>query len=496
MVTISRIRTEKIPFWASIRFKILLAFFVVVGTSFLVAATRLTGVVSDYLTEQRTREDTQAAESLAAVYGPLMQSADSATLTSRLKDSADGLDGRLLLLDTDGKVQFDSMRDLCGQRLRLAEVVRVLVMDETSAYGMHREDRETVSRMTGETEAEYVAYGAHEMVGPRGRNGVLLYVSRIQGMMDSMYAVSSQLNMVFIIIAVAALALALILSQVLTTPIVDLSRTMRKMGRGDLSVRVQEKGGGELRQLAENYNTMAAQLENLDKSRNQFVSNASHELKTPLATMKILLETMMYQPDMPEEMRQEFMGDMNHEIDRLTGIITDLLTLTRVDTAGGDMKREEINMTALTGEVIRLLAPAAEKRGQLLAYRAEPGLTMTGDRNRLSQVLYNLTDNAMKYTQDGGSVQVSLTGEGEELVWRVRDNGVGIPLEDQEHIFDRFYRVDKARSRETGGTGLGLSIVRQLVNMHGGTVSVESEPGAGSCFTVRLPKDGKGGERA
>ena len=160
------------------------------------------------------------------------------------------------------------------------------------------------------------------------------------------------------------------------------------------------------------------------------------------------------------------------------------------------MKREEINMTALTGEVIRLLAPAAEKRGQLLAYRAEPGLTMTGDRNRLSQVLYNLTDNAMKYTQDGGSVQVSLTGEGEELVWRVRDNGVGIPLEDQEHIFDRFYRVDKARSRETGGTGLGLSIVRQLVNMHGGTVSVESEPGAGSCFTVRLPKDGKGGERA
>ena len=311
MVTISRIRTEKVPFWASIRVKILLAFFVVVGTSFLVAATNLTGVVNNYLTEQRTREDTQAVESLAAVFGPLMQTAESPSLNIRLRESADSLDGRLMLLDQDGKVQYDSFNTFCGQRLQLPEVLRVLSLGEMSAYGMHRPGRETVNRMSGEAEADYVAYGVHELLDSRGRSGAIVYVSRIQSMMDSLRSVRIQLITVFILIALAALMLALFLSRVLTTPIVNLSRTMRKMGKGDLSVRVPEKGSGELRQLAENYNIMAAQLENLDKSRNQFVSNASHELKTPLASMKIMLETMIYQPEMPAELKQEFMQDMN-----------------------------------------------------------------------------------------------------------------------------------------------------------------------------------------
>ncbi len=492
MVTISQIRTEKVPFWASIRVKILLAFFVVVGVSFLVAATNLNGLVSNYLTEQRTREDTQTTESLAEIFAPLMQSADSPALNNRLQESAEALNGRLMLLDLDGKVQFDSMNLLCGQRLQVPEVLRVLALGEISAYAMHRPGRETVREMTGETDSDYVAYGVHELQGNRGRIGVILYVSRIQGMMDSLRAVRNQLNGVFLVIALSAFVLALILSRILTTPIVNLSRTMRKMGKGDLSVRVPERGSGELRQLAENYNTMAAQLENLDQIRNQFVSNASHELKTPLATMKILLETMIYQPDMPPEMRQEFMEDMNHEIDRLTGIITDLLTLTRMDNQQDALKLEELDLSGLTESTVRLLMPAAEKRGQRLESQVKPGLHMKGDRTKLNQVLYNLMDNAMKYSQDGGLIQVSLEEDGNCLRWRVRDNGVGIPPEDQEHIFDRFYRVDKARSRDTGGTGLGLSIVRQLVSMHGGTISVESQPGQGSCFTVLLPKDGKG----
>ena len=495
MVIISRIRTEKVPFWASIRVKILLAFFVVVGVSFVFAASRLTGLVSDYLTEQRTREDTQAAENMAGIFGPMLLNTDSASLNNRLQELANGLEGRLMLLDTDGKVQYDSLNALCGQRLMLPVVLRVLVLGEDSAYGMYRPGRETVLAMTGE-EADFVAYGAHEMIGPRGRNGVLLYVSRIQGMMDSMNAVRSQLNSVFLLIAVAALILALFLSRLLTTPIVNLSKTMRKMGKGDLSVRVPEKGSGELRQLAENYNTMAAQLENLDKSRNQFVSNASHELKTPLTTMKIMLETMIYQPDMPPEVRQEFMEDMNHEIDRLTGIITDLLTLTRMDNHANTLKLEQLDLTGLTEETVRMLLPAARKRGQQLNCEAAPNLRIRGDRTKLNQVLYNLIDNAMKYTQDGGTIRVSLSEQGNSAVWRVADNGVGIPPEDQEHIFERFYRVDKARSRETGGTGLGLSIVRQLVTMHGGTITVESEPGKGSCFIVTLPRDGKEGDAA
>ena len=476
--------------------KILLAFFVVVGASFIVAATNMNGVVENYLISQRTREDSQAAENLAISYAPLFQNGDVTTLNARLQEDALGLDGRLLLLDTDGKVQYDSMNGLCGQRLQLREVLRVLSGEDTASYGMHRPGRETVSRMTGEAEAEYVAYGVHEMEGSWGPLGVLVYVSRIQSMMDSMSQVSRQLNTVFVLIGVVALVLALFLSRVLTSPITNLSRTMRRMGEGDLSVRVPEKGSGELLQLAVNYNTMAAQLEKMDRSRNQFVSNASHELKTPLTGMKIMLETLLYEPEMPRDLQEEFMRDMNQEIDRLTGIITDLLTLTRMDNRQDAMKTEDLDMSALTAEIVRLLRPVAEKRNQKLESRVTPGLRMRGDGSKLNQVLYNLVDNAMKYTQDGGTVEVSLEETGETLIWRVKDNGVGIPEEDVEHIFDRFYRVDKARSRETGGTGLGLSIVKQMVGLHGGRITVESRLGQGSCFTVTLPKNREGGAKA
>jgi signal transduction histidine kinase len=488
LVTISRIRTKQ-AFWASIRWKILLAFFVIVGLSFLVAATTLTGQVSDYLFEQRTREDSLLTEKLALSAAPLFQSVSVEELNELMEESAVSMNGRLMLIDMDGKIQYDTFQTLCGQRIQVEEALQVLTGNQTEAYGIHSPGRAVVEEMNGEKNADYLAYSAHEMTGFQGRIGVVLFVSRVQSMMDSMSTVRWRLLSVFAIIVIAALILALVLSQVLTKPITALSRTMRRMGKGDLSARVPVMGSGELRELAENYNTMAAQLESLDKTRNQFVSNASHELKTPLATMKIMLETMMYQPDMPAELRGEFMNDMNHEIDRLTGIITDLLVLTRMDNQG-EMNREKVDMSELTQETVHLLQPAAEKKNQQLTDEIQPGLELFGDRIKLNQILYNLMDNAIKYTPENGKIHVSLKEEDGNLVWRVRDDGIGIPEEDQEHIFERFYRVDKARSRETGGTGLGLSIVRQMVKMHGGTISVSSKPDSGSEFTVSFPREG------
>ena len=475
------------PFWASIRWKILLAFFVVVGISFLFAATNMTGLVRNYLTEQRTRDDTQAAEKLAEEFGPLFQQAASEEIELLLEEAEDNMDGRIMLLDNDGKVQYDSFGTMTGSRVNNGEVMRVLYGGERTAYGMHQPGEETVFRMSGQRDAEYVAYCASELMGAAGRTGVLLYVSRIQDMIDSLNAVNRQLGVIFAIITVAALVMALILSQVLTRPITSLSRTMAQMGKGDFSVRAPVRGSGELRELAENYNAMAAQLEHLDQTRNQFVSNASHELKTPLATMKIMLETMIYQPEMPAELRQEFMDDMNHEIDRLTGIITDLLTLTRLDS-GGELRREPVDMSELTNQTIRSLETQAKQKNQTIESAIQPGLMMNGDRSKLNQVIYNLIDNAMKYTPEGGAISVTLEEDGNDLLWQVTDNGIGIPKEDQEHIFERFYRVDKARSRNTGGTGLGLSIVKQMVQIHGGSIRVESEVGKGSTFLVTLPR--------
>ena len=474
---------------ASIRWKILLAFFLIVGLSFFVAATTLTGLVSDYLFDQRTRDDSMKTEKLALAAAPLFQSVSANELNDMLEENAVSMDGRLMLIDNDGKIQYDTFQNLCGQRVQVDEALRVLSGDAAEAYGIHAPGRAVVEEMSGESGADYVAYSVHEMTGFQGRIGAALYVSRVQSLMDSLQTVRMRLVSVFAIIAVAALVVALILSRVLTNPITAVSRTMRKMGKGDLSVRVPVKGSGELRELAENYNTMAAQLESLDKTRNQFVSNASHELKTPLATMKIMLESMIYQPDMPAEVRTEFMKDINHEIDRLTGIVTDLLVLTRMDNRG-EMKRESVNMSELTLETIHLLTPAAEQRRQTLAEDVRQDIVLYGDRSKLGQILYNLTDNAIKYTPEEGTIRVSLKQEDGRIIWRVKDNGIGIPKDDQEHIFERFYRVDKARGRETGGTGLGLSIVRQMVKMHGGTISVYSEPGQGSEFVVIFPQEG------
>jgi two-component system, OmpR family, sensor kinase len=292
------------------------------------------------------------------------------------------------------------------------------------------------------------------------------------------------------------MAAALVLSGRLTRPVKALTATIRRMGRGDLSARVSVRTSGELRELADSYNVMAEQLEHLDASRSQFVSDASHELKTPLATMKVLLESMIYQPDMPDELRAEFMQDINHEIDRLNTIITDLLTLTREDSQGKPLHTERFDLSALADETVHALRTNAEQKSQVLTADIAPDIDLLGDRSKLAQVFYNLTDNAVKYTPEGGHIAVTLRKDGTQAIFTVQDDGIGIPSEDQKHIFERFYRVDKARSRETGGTGLGLSIVRQMVTLHGGTVEVSSSVGHGSTFTVHLPLSGKGGEQA
>ena len=317
--------------------------------------------------------------------------------------------------------------------------------------------------------------------------GVLLLTSPMQGTMERLFTLQDKMILYFLIAAGVAMVIALVFSRVITRPIVSLTRSIQRMGRGDLSVRVPVKGSGELRRLSETFNTMSEKLEMLDKSRNQFVSNASHELKTPLATMKILLESIIYQPDMDAGMRTEFLTDINKEIDRLNLIISDLLTLVSMDSKTMRLNRTTFSLAQVVTDTAHRLALVMEKRHQELKLQLNDRCDMYADCAKLTQVVYNLMENASKYTQEGGVIRVRLIRSGRDAILTVSDNGPGIPKEDQSHIFDRFYRVDKARSRETGGTGLGLSIVHQMVLMHGGTVTVDSEEGNGATFTVELP---------
>ncbi len=459
----------------------------VIVASFLFTQNRLTGFVRDYLYHQRIRQDSLSVERLAATVAPLLQSAQTNTLSETISSAASELGGRVLVLDMDGKIQFDSFTRLEGTRLALPVIVSILADGESQAYAIYRRPGADVSPTEDDSR---VSYCAVRLTGSDGDLGVLVYASPVAEMMNSLAEVERQVGLVFLAAALIAVLLTSLFSRLLTRPINDLTKTIQKMGKGDLSVRANVRGNDEMRTLAENYNVMAEQLESLDQSRSQFVSNASHELKTPLTTMKILLENVLYQPEMPQEMRDEFLGDMNHEIDRLSNVVSDLLTLSRMDSHNMDLHWERVNFSNTVAETIHLLLPQADKRGQRLESRITPNIVLSGDASKLSQIVYNLTENALKYTADGGRIVVTLIERGRQAVLTVRDNGIGIPAEDVSHIFDRFYRVDKARSRETGGTGLGLSIVRQLIQLHGGEITVNSRQGEGSEFTVRLPLEG------
>ena len=457
----------------------------ILGTSFAVMAGLLTGLVSATLYAQRTRQASLSAEKLAASVAPFFERGDLSALDELLSQAASDAEGRILLVDADGKIQLDTFALLEGTRIDLKEARQVLAGGQSHAYGIHT--------LSGDGQ-DAAAISVSAMTADGAIIGAVVLSTPVTELRAALLTVEQQLMTVFVAVAAAALAAAFIFTLTLTRPIKALTTTIRRMGKGDLSARVKVRASGEMKELADSYNAMAEKIENFDRSRSQFVQNASHELKTPLATMKILLENLIYQPDMPSEIQQEFLGDMNHEIDRLSGIITDLLTLTQVDSqAATALHAAPCNLSALAEETVHALRPAAEKQRLTLHADIAPNVTLLCDESKISQVIYNLLDNAIKYTPEGGEASITLAQQGREAVLTVTDNGIGIPEADQAHIFDRFYRVDKARSRQTGGTGLGLSIVRQMVQLHGGTISVASQPGQGSAFTVVLPVRKEGG---
>jgi signal transduction histidine kinase len=231
----------------------------------------------------------------------------------------------------------------------------------------------------------------------------------------------------------------------------------------------------------------------LEAVRRDFVANASHELKTPVASIRAAAETLRTVAGEDPEAVAAFAERIEREAVRLSRIVSDLLDLSRLET-GGEAEGEEVRLDALVREEVERVRPAAEEAGLTLALELEPAPSVRGSARDLALMVRNLLDNAVAYTRPGGRVDVAVRAEGGEVVLTVADTGIGIPSRDLDRIFERFYRVDRARSRETGGTGLGLSIVRHVVENHRGTVRVRSELGRGSTFEVRLPAAGPGAE--
>ena len=261
--------------------------------------------------------------------------------------------------------------------------------------------------------------------------------------------------------------------------------SMRLVREGEYSHKIQMRGDDEYTTLATEFNKLTDRLQESEATQRQFVSDASHELKTPLASIKLLSDSIL-QNDMDADTMREFVSDIGNESDRLTRMTQKLLTLSKAD-AQTTCEHEVVDLGETVRRVFRMLVPLADRTQIQLTASLDRGCYVLSMEDDAYQIIFNLVENGIKYNHAGGSVHVTVRHTQDEAELLVEDTGMGIPQDAIEHIFERFYRVDKARSRQAGGSGLGLSIVHELVERNFGTIEVSSKEGEGTKFTVRMP---------
>jgi heavy metal sensor kinase len=336
-------------------------------------------------------------------------------------------------------------------------------------------------------------YSLRVVTMPILENGKMLGVVQVGSSLEGVEEALQQLLLILLIAVPAALLVAsaggLFLANKALRPVDEITQIARRIGSGDLSQRIRIKRvNDELGRLASTFNEMIAKLEKLFRQVKRFTADASHELKTPLTILRGEVEVGLKKKRGLKEY-QRILASNLEEIGRMSRIVEDLLTLSRADMGELTMEREEIELSAIAREVWKDLQMLAKEKGIQLKFMDNGFTRVEGDPLFLRQLILNITENGIKYTRAGGEVALKVKGDRDQGVVRifVSDTGVGIPQKDLKRVFDRFFRVDTARSRETGGTGLGLSISQWIAHAHEGQIAVESKVGKGSTFTVTLP---------
>ena len=389
---------------------------------------------------------------------------------------------RVLVTDSSGRVLYDTREtgSAVGDYVFYAEIVQALMGND--AFTCVYKNGAFRSRATSPVLYQNQIIGSVYAYEYDTEQAALL-----SGLQDNLLRLSA-------VIGVVVLALSLILSRALTAKIGELLTAIRKVREGAYSHRAEIHGRDEIAQIGEEFNSLTDRLQVTENARRRFVSDASHELKTPLAAIRLLTDSILQTDNIDPETTREFVMDIGQEAERLSRITEDLLRLTRLDS-GVLEPPTVVDVLPVLEQVMRMMSLIAQEKGVDLTYDAAEGCRVLATKDEIHQVIYNLVDNAVKYSAEGGFVQVSLGMEGNKVVLSVEDNGTGIPEADLPRIFERFYRVDKARSRAAGGTGLGLSIVSDTVKKRGGTVKAANRPEGGAVFTVYWSR-AEGGEQA
>ncbi|RHN99734.1 sensor histidine kinase [Clostridium sp. AM22-16AC] len=405
---------------------------------------------------------------------------DNAAIDTELSLLSDIFSGRILIVNSGFKIVEDTFAISDGKTLISDEVIRCFQGENTSRYDSLKHyfvlaipipefEQETGTITTGKTA------------------GVMIVTASTESMYSLEESLKDKASLYEMMIFVIVLIVTILSVHLIMKPFGTLIASIRRAGDGNLDEDVNEEAYRETKQISGTINKTLEKLKAVDQSRQEFVSNVSHELKTPITSIRVLADSLMGMEDAPKELYQEFMHDISDEIDRESKIIDDLLTLVRMDKASSELSCTQVQINGLIEMVLKRLRPIARKRNIELIFESKRDVTADIDEVKFSLAINNLVENAVKYNKEDGWVRVTLDADHKFFYLKVADSGIGIPAEFKERVFERFYRVDKARSRETGGTGLGLAITRSVVLMHHGAIRVDSVEGEGSTFMVRIP---------
>lgn len=392
---------------------------------------------------------------------------------SAIVQLANVYNGRIIIVDTNLKIIKDTYALKEKKTLIAESVIKCLRGESSSIY--NKEDRfiKMIVPITDSRSKEAIGV----MVVSVPTNDIEEELQNLQG--------KSRVLIITLFIFVAASAT--FLASLFAKPLQRLAAAFDKISDGYLKENIQAEGYSEVEQISLASNKMLERLRLLDESRQEFVSNVSHELKTPITSMKVLADSLLSQEEVPNELYHEFMVDIADEIERESKIINDLLSLVKLEKNTSDLNITTENINDMLELILKRLRPIAAKRNIELVLESFRPVTAEVDEVKLTLALSNLVENAIKYNVDDGWVKVSLNADHKFFFVKVADSGIGIAEDEQAHVFERFYRVDKARSRETGGTGLGLAITKNIILMHNGAIKVYSKENEGTTFTVRLP---------
>lgn len=423
--------------------------------------------------EKRSSLSAQAAVITSSLAGLESPGRDSIGEVLRVLDVS-GL-SRVLVADENGRVLYDSAGTRPGEAAGLEDLSTAL-----SGQG------KTVFRSVFENSAFDSSFTMP--MSYQGRLTGAVYIREYDSERGEIIVqVQSRIRALSLTIGLAALLLAGFFAFMVVQRLQELVRSMRTVAAGDYSYRHPVKGQDEISELGDEFNQLTQRLQTTEKQRRRFVSDASHELKTPLASIRLLADSVVQNEGMDPATVREFVTDIGNEAQRLQRTTEKLLDLSRLDDEV-QIVPEPVDVKQVSVDALVLLRPLAAERHVRIKCELEEGCVVMATGDDVFHIIFNLVENAIKYNLPEGSVILRLSSEPDSIRIVVEDTGIGIPEEDRFNIFSRFYRVDKARSREAGGSGLGLSIVHDAVQAHGGSIAVGQNKPRGSRFIVSFPK--------